>query len=294
MHPRAATPASDLEVFVYNGKGPGRFNWNNSPGTAYPSAHNDTHEYAQSAAGRDDRLIGPGPAAPQSERAVMFGSTCLFAHCNAALAPSLHFLFPVFTSFNKLSEAAEACASIGSTLATAAQLESAWALGAEWCFCAAVSSGQWSFPMHRIAGGCGNTMSVFKGCTAGGATCYGRKPRKGSIKGLLPFSPARYHAPGVTPPGPPNYGDNEGRHRYPNKEQTTGRKQTVEIHARAAYSTRLTIVDIVGRALVFCIFVCLSVLLFSPVRPPAAACTRSSQSGDSDAWRSAAGLESVW
>lgn len=125
----------------------------------------------------------------------------------------LSLYFVLLASFNKLSEAAEACASIGSTLATAAQLDSAHALGAEWCFCAAVSNGQWSFPMHKIAPGCGSTMSVFKGCTAGGATCYGRKPRKGSIKGLLPFNGASYHAPGVTPPGPPNYGDNEGRDR---------------------------------------------------------------------------------
>ena len=138
----------------------------------------------------------------------------------------------VFSSFNKLSEAAEACASIGSTLATAAQLDSAHALGAEWCFCAAVSSGQWSFPMHKISPGCGSTMSVFKGCTAGGATCYGRKPRKGSIKGLLPFNAASYHAPGVTPPGPPNYGDNEGRHtcaharRSERLEETNATKTT--------------------------------------------------------------------
>ena len=120
------------------------------------------------------------------------------------------FLFSLLR-FNKLSDAAAACQSIGSVLATAAQLESAWALGGEWCHCAAVSSGQWSFPMHKNLPGCGSTLSVFKGCAAGGATCYGRKPRKGSIAGLLPFSPTSYHAPGVTPPGPPNYGDNEGQ-----------------------------------------------------------------------------------
>ena len=58
MHPRAATPASDLEVFVYNGKGPGRFNWNSSPGTAYPSATHAQHTRLQCQRQRQRQLRG--------------------------------------------------------------------------------------------------------------------------------------------------------------------------------------------------------------------------------------------
>jgi len=108
------------------------------------------------------------------------------------------------------AEARRACESIGARVATRKELDQAFALGAEWCACAATSSPwQWSFPMQHKRSGCGTGVGVYQGCKAGGANCYGRKPRQGSVTGVAPFTPSRYHAPGVTPPGPPDYGDNE-------------------------------------------------------------------------------------
>jgi hypothetical protein len=40
-------------------------------------------------------------------------------------------------------------------------------------------------------------------CKSGGATCFGRKPRQGTIPGVAAFSPERYHAPGRSAPPVP-------------------------------------------------------------------------------------------
>jgi len=74
--------------------------------------------------------------------------------------------------------AANLCKSLGSRLATTAELESAHVAGADWCFAAHVSDGTPRFPTQVPREGCGKKeVNVWSPeDKRAGATCYGIKP----------------------------------------------------------------------------------------------------------------------
>ena len=100
------------------------------------------------------------------------------------------------------NQAQEVCAKYGATVATTAQLQDAYAHGADWCFSAWVADGggKWPITLNPIPG-CGSRTGVIEWTPdnqKAGVTCYGHKPvindpaSKGTI---LAFNPQMWDQP---------------------------------------------------------------------------------------------------
>ncbi len=100
--------------------------------------------------------------------------------CPSAGAPAAHgFCIWHIGGYNKTyRQAAAACAAAGGRLCATAEVESAWATGAQWCSWGWVanqvnnSTAHRMFPMQSASGGCGNSVSVIRSTAAMTAT-YG-------------------------------------------------------------------------------------------------------------------------
>ena len=97
-------------------------------------------------------------------------------------------------------EATAACAAIGTTLATGAQLTAAWKAGANWCSCAWTSDSGRVYPNNeRATDWCGGAKPGVKDCgmnaaEKGTATCYGKKPAEGTVN-VARFNSKFWNAP---------------------------------------------------------------------------------------------------
>ena len=107
--------------------------------------------------------------------------------------------------------------------------------------------------------GCAAARSIQRYCKSGGATCFGRKPRQGTIPGVHAFSPQRYHAPGRTAPPTPkthnrqvfwfspagdakkfDYSGNPGAsYNYKNSEEDKARAACESVGAKLATAEQL-------------------------------------------------------
>jgi len=100
-------------------------------------------------------------------------------------------------------QAEEVCSKYGATVATTAQLQDAYAHGADWCFSAWVADGggKWPITLNPIAG-CGSRTGIIEWTPdnqKAGVTCYGPKPgvtdpvsQNGAIK---PFNQQMWDQP---------------------------------------------------------------------------------------------------
>jgi hypothetical protein len=78
------------------------------------------------------------------------------------------------------NEANDVCAKYGATVATTAQLQDAYAHGADWCFSGWVADGGGKWPITTsVVGGCGGRTGIIEWTPdnqKAGVTCYGPKP----------------------------------------------------------------------------------------------------------------------
>lgn len=98
-----------------------------------------------------------------------------------------------FYSYLTAHEAQQACDLLGARLATPHELSIAWSHGADWCASGFLSDGSTSFPIQNPRAGCGAEAGIQQCCRAGGAVCYGVKPRL-NTPGVWPFNPTRWSA----------------------------------------------------------------------------------------------------
>jgi len=102
-------------------------------------------------------------------------------------------------AFNNVADARAACKRVGAELATSAQLNHAFLSGAEWCACGLTNDGTSGFPQQKKVAGCGKGRGTNEICKAGGATCYGFKPKQSDVKQLgkdalvAPFKPGQWN-----------------------------------------------------------------------------------------------------
>ena len=78
------------------------------------------------------------------------------------------------------AQAGEVCAKYGATVATTAQLQDAYAHGADWCFSGWVADGGGKWPITTsVVGGCGGRTGIIEwtpDSQKAGVNCYGPKP----------------------------------------------------------------------------------------------------------------------